>query len=171
VRTVNQRVPSNFCLEEGKIQAQKESIDVKGFLLEIKEELNATLKPGQTIQLSCEDESQTILSDPKILRSILFNLISNASRYSIEGKSIFLRCSSNKEEIRFSVEDQGMGIPEDDLKHIFERFFRAGNAINIQGTGLGLNIVKRYVDLLGGRVHFDSVFEKGSTFTFIIPCQ
>ena len=156
-------------LEEGKIHAQMEKIELVHFLAEIKEELNATLKKAQQLRIECEPKAGIIVSDPKILRSILFNLISNASKYSNEGQPIYLRCDSAQDEITFSVTDEGMGIPEGDLKHIFERFFRAGNVTNIQGTGLGLNIVKRFVDLLGGSVHFDSVYGKGSTFTFSVP--
>ena len=63
-----------------------------------------------------------------------------------------------------------MGIPEDEAKHIFERFYRASNVSNIQGTGLGLNIVKRYVSLLNGTIEFTSEFKKGSTFTVTLPC-
>ena len=158
-------------LEEGKVQAHKEIIELGGYLSEIKEELSATLKPRQSIVLECPKGIGQIISDSKILRSIFFNLISNASKYSDEGKTIFVQCVSGEDEIAFNIVDQGMGIPEDDLKHIFERFFRAGNVTNIQGTGLGLNIVRRYVDLLGGRVHFNSEYGKGSTFTVTIPCN
>jgi signal transduction histidine kinase len=63
------------------------------------------------------------------------------------------------------VIDEGFGIPEEDQKHIFERFFRANNAGNIQGTGLGLNIVKKYIDIMGGTISFKSNCETGSTFT------
>ena len=158
-------------LEEGKVQPQIETLSLTSFLAEIKEELSTTLKPGQTINIECEQLVESFTSDSKILRSVFFNLISNASKYSGENKPIYIQCGSNEEEITFSVQDEGMGIPEDDLKHIFERFFRAGNVTNIQGTGLGLNIVKRFVDLLGGRVYFTSEYEKGSTFTFTIPIK
>ena len=67
------------------------------------------------------------------------------------------------------MRDQGIGIPEDDFKHMFDRFFRASNAGNTQGTGLGLNIVKRYADLLGGSVTFSSRYGEGSTFSVALP--
>ena len=156
-------------LEEGKVHPQVEKIDLAAFLAEVKEELGSTLKAGQSIIVECERTEESLMSDPKILRSILFNLISNASKYSDEGKRIYIRCGSGEEEIVFRVIDEGMGIPEEDIKHIFERFFRAGNVTNIQGTGLGLNIVKRFVDLLDGRVYFNSEVGKGSTFTFTLP--
>jgi signal transduction histidine kinase len=71
--------------------------------------------------------------------------------------------------MKFSIRDEGIGIPMEDQRHMFERFFRASNAGNIQGTGLGLNIVKRYVELLNGTISFASEYKKGSIFTISIP--
>jgi PAS domain S-box-containing protein len=156
-------------LEEGKVEVQPETINLRMFFQEIEEDLRASLKEGQKIILSCESGPETILVDGRVLRNVVFNLISNASKYSSEHKNIYLNCSSVGTEISFSVTDEGVGIPDDDKKHIFERFFRATNAGNIQGTGLGLNIVKRYAELLGGRVDFTSEYGKGSTFTITIP--
>ena len=70
-----------------------------------------------------------------------------------------------------SVKDQGIGIPEVEQKHLFERFFRAHNAINIQGTGLGLNLVKRYVEIMGGSINFKSKEGEGSTFIVFLPAN
>ena len=67
------------------------------------------------------------------------------------------------------IQDEGIGIPDLEVKHVFERFFRASNAANIQGTGLGLNIVKRYIEMLGGNINFKSQEGKGSTFTITLP--
>ena len=77
---------------------------------------------------------------------------------------------NNKEDrTEIEVQDEGIGIPHSDVQHIFERFFRAGNASNVQGTGLGLNIVKRYINLLGGDITFKSEEGKGSIFTITLP--
>ena len=108
-------------------------------------------------------------SDVRILRNILFNLISNASKYSDSDKKIYIKCSRQENEITFQIRDEGIGIPEEDFKHLFDRFFRASNAGNAQGTGLGLNIVKRYADLLGGNTSFESKYGKGSTFSIALP--
>jgi PAS domain S-box-containing protein len=156
-------------LEEGKIEINKERILVKEFLEEVREEILETLKGGQDIEIHCSSDMVEINSDPKILRNMLFNLISNASKYSEEGKRIFLDCEHQNGKIEFHVRDGGIGIPEEDLKHMFERFFRASNAGNIQGTGLGLNIVKRYAELLNGSVSFTSRYGKGSTFSILLP--
>src|SRR5690606_13891452 len=133
------------------------------------EALRLTLKRGQDIILSTEGMKRRIASDPKVIRNIAFNLISNASKYSDEGKMIYVRLSYLEDHITIEIRDEGIGIPEEETKHIFERFFRASNASNIQGTGLGLNIVKRYVSLLKGSIGFTSEYGKGSTFTITVP--
>ncbi|MBY0433598.1 MAG: sensor histidine kinase, partial [Cyclobacteriaceae bacterium] len=100
---------------------------------------------------------------------ILFNLISNASKYSDTGRSIYLIALIATDFVRLEVRDEGIGIPQSEVKHIFDRFFRATNAANLQGTGLGLNIVRRYVDLLKGNIHFTSEEGKGTSFIVTLP--
>jgi len=156
-------------LEEGKVEVNVETIYVKEFFGEIIEEVNSMLKEGQKIVVNCFADVDAIQSDQRILRNIMFNLISNASKYSDPGKNIHLVCNKIDSTINFSVKDEGIGISPEDQKHLFERFFRASNSGNIQGTGLGLNIVKRYVDLLNGKISFSSEFGKGSEFTITIP--
>jgi PAS domain S-box-containing protein len=156
-------------LEEGKVEVHKEIIHMKDFFNEVFEEVNSTLKEGQKITLTCKSDIQEINSDPRILRNIMFNLISNASKYSDVNKNIFVNCEDGDSVIKFTVKDEGIGISQEDQKHLFERFFRASNSGNIQGTGLGLNIVRRYVDLLSGKITFESEFGKGSEFTVTIP--
>ncbi len=156
-------------LEEGKIQINKGTIHVAEFLQDIREELLNTLKTGQDIKINCQSDVDRINSDIHMLRNILFNLISNASKYSEQDKKIYLECQRQNDNIVFNIRDEGIGIPEDDFKHMFDRFFRASNAGNTQGTGLGLNIVKRYADLLGGSVTFTSRFGEGSIFSIAIP--
>ena len=158
-------------LEEGKIDVNKESIQLSDFLKEIEEEITPTFKGGQTLKIDCHPALEQLNSDSRILRNILFNLISNASKYSAENKVIVMECFVDKKNVGFAIRDEGIGIPIEDQKHMFDRFFRASNAGNVQGTGLGLNIVKRYVELLGGTISFSSEFGKGSVFTIIIPIQ
>ncbi len=155
-------------LEEGKLYVVNEPLMIEDFFNEVAEDMIPTLKEGQYIKSTGDCSRTTIDSDPRILRNILFNLISNASKYS-ENKPIHLLYECSDTEFTFRVRDEGMGIPSEDKKHIFTRFFRASNAGNIQGTGLGLNIVKRYVDLLGGIIVFESEYEKGATFSVTIP--
>lgn len=156
-------------LEEGRVDVMPEPLDLDEVFGDIIEELKFTLKPGQDLRLATEGEKRTVESDPRVIRNIAFNLISNASKYSDEGKMIYVNIAYGATHITIGITDEGIGIPAEEMRHIFERFFRASNASNIQGTGLGLNIVKRYVSLLKGDIGFTSVYGKGSTFTFTIP--
>jgi PAS domain S-box-containing protein len=156
-------------LEEGKIDVNKISFNLQEFLKEINGEITPMLKSGQKLKISCACELEHIQSDPHVLKNILFNLISNASKYSESNKSIYIDCTGGHNSIRFAIRDEGIGIPPDDFRYLFERFFRASNSGNVQGTGLGLNIVKRYADLLGATISFTSEYRVGSVFTVMIP--
>jgi PAS domain S-box-containing protein len=155
-------------LEEGRVEINPEPIRIGEFLNDIREELKPSLKEGQKIIVDCS-ENATINIDTRIIRNSLFNLLSNASKYSDTYRNIYLSCSLTADALTISVRDEGIGIPADDKKHMFDRFFRASNVTNIQGTGLGLNIVKRYINLLEGTITFESEYGKGSTFTISIP--
>jgi PAS domain S-box-containing protein len=156
-------------LEEGKVDIKVERVEVTNFLHEITEEVQSFLKEGQTLDVNCRSEVKHIETDSRVLRNIMFNLISNASKYSEPGKAIEIGFSHENGTILLSITDQGIGIPKEDQKHLFDRFYRASNAGQIQGTGLGLNIVKRYAELLGGEIYFKSEYGKGSTFYISIP--
>lgn len=156
-------------LEEGKIEISREVIRLEEFFEEIKEELRPILKKGQQLKTTCQADPPTFSCDTRIMRNILFNLISNASKYSDPEKSIYVSCKSAKNTMVFEIRDEGIGIPLQDQKHMFDRFFRASNAGNVQGTGLGLNIVKRYLDLLDGEIEFESKPGEGTTFIFTLP--
>jgi signal transduction histidine kinase len=99
----------------------------------------------------------------------MLNLLSNASKYSEENKNIYLNVEVEENSVTIQVRDEGIGIPEEDQERLFNRFYRAKNAINIQGTGLGLNIVRKYVELLEGTIGFVSRLNEGSTFTVRFP--
>jgi len=156
-------------LEEGKIQVNAEIIPVTEFLTEVREELLQTLRPGQDIIIKEAPLPLEMRSDIRILRNIFFNLLSNASKYSDAGKNIYVAVHQTDNSVSFDIRDEGIGIPEQDFKHMFDRFFRASNAGDTQGTGLGLNIVKRYVELLDGSVTFSSRYGEGSTFSVTLP--
>ena len=158
-------------LEEGKIEASKDWFDVNHLLNETVEELETILKTNQKILVSINLASSQIYSDSKIIKNILINLLSNAIKYSTENATIQCKVTKSELGVAFSVTDEGMGIPMEDQKHLFTKFFRASNSTNIEGTGLGLVIVKRYIDMLGGSVDFESTLTKGSTFTIHVPLQ
>jgi len=156
-------------LEEGKVDVALETLQPGTFLGEINEEMSGTLKDNQQLVIDCRLDDVALRTDARILRNILFNLITNASKYSEAGKRIFISCHHDDSNVVFAVRDEGIGIPEADQKFMFDRFFRASNAGNVQGTGLGLNIVKRYVDLLGGTISFTSQYGQGTTFIVAFP--
>ena len=156
-------------LEEGKITSNIESFDVIELSKEVVEELKTILKINQQIISDCDFSENLVTSDRKILKNILINLISNAIKYSDENGIINYCMKANKTYIEFSVSDNGIGIPDEDQKHLFDRFFRASNVINIEGTGLGLNIVKKYVEILNGEISFTSKLYDGTTFNVKIP--
>jgi PAS domain S-box-containing protein len=158
-------------LEEGRIDLQIDYLNPREFLDEVKEELSPTLKSGQQIHIEGSTSLPLVYSDVRILRNIFFNLVSNASKYSETNKSIYLSCFQENNNILFKIRDEGIGIPLSDHRHMFERFFRASNAGQVQGTGLGLNIVKRYTDLLNGSIKFTSESGKGTIFIVTIPIE
>jgi PAS domain S-box-containing protein len=156
-------------LEEGKISYQPAYFDFEEMVNGTLQGLKILLKPNQNVdfQNSCTNNQYCL--DEQILRNILINLLSNAIKYSPENSTIVLKSDCKNEELIIHVIDQGIGIPEKDIENIFERFFRANNAINIQGTGLGLNIVKRYVELMAGDINFTSKEGSGTEFKVTIP--
>jgi signal transduction histidine kinase len=129
------------------------------------------LKKDQQLKITIEEGLTEVVSDPHILKNIIINLISNAIKYSDEGKTITATTSRVNDRIQISIKDEGIGIPLEEQKNLFQRFFRADNASNIQGTGLGLNIVKRYLNLIHGNITFTSKENQGSEFVISFPIQ
>ncbi len=156
-------------LEEGKIQSLPIVFDLAGFCREVMEEVQSLLKPGQQLHFEGLRDGMLLFLDKQMLKNIFFNLLSNSIKYSEAGKPIYCRTSLEEGLLKVSFIDQGIGIPEEEQQHLFTRFFRAHNAENIQGTGLGLNIVKRYVDLMQGHIHFESRLGEGTSFYLSLP--
>jgi PAS domain S-box-containing protein len=155
-------------LNEGKIEKKFEQVNLLSVIEDTVDELKSQLKTGQHFIVDCAGECDAF-TDKKLFRNILVNLINNAIKFSEDGKKIEINGRSEKGRAVISVIDHGIGISEDDQQHLFTSFFRAANATNIKGTGLGLHIVKRYVDLLDGEVKLKSILNKGTTVTFLIP--
>lgn len=158
-------------LESGKVNVSMSEFDLFDFSSEMALEMQLLAKPGQQIIYGHEGSASTVLLDPQLLKNCLHNLLSNAIKYSGEHTVINFDTGINATECRICVEDQGIGIPEADQQHLFSAFFRAGNTGDIQGTGLGLNIVARYAGLMGGTVGFESKPGCGTTFTLIFPLR
>jgi signal transduction histidine kinase len=155
-------------LEEGKIEYLPEELNLKTLLNDVLSEMKSMAKAKQNLVLFYIGKEDVIL-DPRLLKNVLFNLISNAIKFSDEGKTIEINTIAQNSTIKISIKDEGIGISKKDQKHLFERFFRAHNAVHIQGTGLGLNIVANYIALMNGSITYESEENKGSTFNIIIP--
>ena len=155
-------------LEEGKVESVVEAFNLEDFIASIVKEMKPLAKEKQKLLYRHNGHSSVSL-DKKLLKNILFNLISNAIKFSPEGKQIKIVSSHDKSGTNISVSDQGIGISTEDQKHLFERFFRGHNAMHIQGTGLGLNIVGKYIELMNGIINFTSEENKGTAFTIKFP--
>jgi PAS domain S-box-containing protein len=151
-------------IEEGKIQVHLSEFNLKEQMNLIISEIQPILKTEQTIQYEHNGHDHANL-DVSLVRNIMINLISNAIKFSPEKATIWVLSENKDNKITISVKDEGLGIAEDDKKHLFERFFRGKNVVNIQGTGLGLHIVSRYIDFMGGSIEVQSELEKGTAFT------
>ena len=157
-------------LDEGKVENHACEFDLKEFITETTEEMKGLLKDSQHFELDY-DGSSIIFSDKKLLKNILINLITNAIKFSDEESTIWIKTIANEEDAVISIRDEGIGIAEEDQQHLFSSFFRGANATNIQGTGLGLHIVKRYIDLMGGSVQLKSKLDEGTTIILTIPVK
>jgi PAS domain S-box-containing protein len=155
-------------LDEGKVEAEPVEFELKDFVHETIEEMKGLLKKGQHINLVYNGETN-VYTDKKLLKNILINLITNASKFSDEEQPIEVNCAIANDSAQIAISDKGIGISDEDKERLFTSFYRGANAVNIQGTGLGLHIVKRYLDLLGGEVHLQSELGAGTTIAFTIP--
>ncbi|MCE3294905.1 MAG: sensor signal transduction histidine kinase [Crocinitomicaceae bacterium] len=153
-------------LEQGKINTEEVYLDLPRFVSELVENLDALKKDGQEINFRFSGE-EIVCLDRKILRNVLINLLSNAIKYS--EKDIDLETEVQDDKICIRIRDYGIGIPKEQQQEVFSKFFRAKNTSDIQGTGLGLHIVKHYVDLLNGNISFESAEHEGTAFSIEVP--
>lgn len=137
-------------------------------LQETFDEMSDITKPEQSIIYKGPKEL-IIQTDGQLLKNTMLNMLSNAIKYSREKGKIIVLLEDIQNSIRISIQDFGLGIPNSDQKNLFTRFFRAGNVTNIEGTGLGLNIVLRYLKLLNGEISFESKEGEGTIFFITLP--
>ncbi len=160
-------------MEEGLVQTNMEFISndaLSTIITELIHTMEGLLKKGQKLVFA-NDVKQDVFVDINLLKNILINLVSNAIKFSNENGQIKVHSQLMDGNLNITVEDNGIGIPEDEQHHLYERFFRAKNAGNIQGTGLGLHIVGKYLELLNGGMTMKSKLNEGTIFSFYIPQQ
>lgn len=155
--------------ETGKIGFKPKKINVEKFTQEFLEEMELVFKQERRLNYISDRTPKFAFVDEKLLRHILSNLITNAAKYSDSQSSIDIELKSNSSSIVYSVRDDGIGIPEEDKESLFESFHRATNVGNISGSGLGLTIVKKCVELHNGSVSFVSNLGAGTTFKVMLP--
>ena len=152
-------------LDQGKLAINISEFSILELVKDLNESMEEIFKKDQTLIVTNNSNDFLVKLDREILHNSLVNLLSNAVKYSAENANIYLIIHENKDNFSISIKDEGIGIPKEDQKHLFERFFRAHNVTTIKGTGLGLNIVKSYLKLLDGVISFESEEGVGTVFT------
>ncbi|MEI7552336.1 MAG: transporter substrate-binding domain-containing protein, partial [Verrucomicrobiota bacterium] len=156
-------------LEAERVEAQLASLELGPFLRNVLKEIQLGDREAHRFEISVAGSSSAFVSDAKMLHSIFANLIGNAVRYSPAGTLVTVRLVVDATRAQVEVADQGIGVPPADRARIFEPFERGSNIGTIRGTGLGLNIVKRLVRLLGGQIEVAAAEGGGSRFTVVLP--
>jgi len=163
--------------ESGRLTCNPVPIDLPQYCRNLVEELQISEEYQGRIVLRLPEpvgdnrSNRVVYLDERLLRQILTNLLSNAVKYSPAGSPVLFQLTLRATRAIFQVQDQGIGIPPEDLTHLFESFHRAKNVGNIQGTGLGLAIVKKAVDLHNGEISVNSALGEGTRFTVSLPLQ
>jgi PAS domain S-box-containing protein len=155
-------------LDEGKVETMSDDFNVKEFLEEVVDEMRPALRPSQSITSHYEG-AEMFSTDKRLLKNILINLLGNAIKFSGENQVVRLETRNESGRLVFSVQDEGVGISEEDQQHLFSSFFRGKNVVNIEGTGLGLHIVRRYIDLLRGEIRLESQLNVGTRVEVKLP--
>jgi len=164
VRNIN-RILNDF-LTIDKVKSQKLNVhhsifNLQEFLLEIQAEFDHLAKKDQILKYQHKG-NEIVNLDQELLRNIISNILTNASKFSEPGTLIEMNSECTEKNLYIRIKDQGFGISEEDKKHIFERFFRGQNALTIPGTGLGLHIVRNYVELMRGTIEIKSELNQGT---------
>jgi len=158
-------------LEEDKVKVVYTEINVPDYIQDLISEMEAVKKEGQAVEYHHYGKQNIARLDHLLFWSIVTNLISNALKYSRPGGLVIITSEIVNKCVILKVKDFGIGIPTNDQKYIFDRFYRASNVVNFEGTGLGLHIVQKYVHLLRGKIQFESQVEVGTTFTVEVVCE
>lgn len=157
-------------IETGEVNLNLEKFDATLKIKNMIAEIHELVTRGQTIHFE-EHEAVFIQSDKLLFKVALSNILSNAIKFSKDSGHVKVSLLLEENSLTISVQDEGIGIPKADQKHLFTRFYRATNSSNIQGTGLGTYIAKKYVEILGGSISFHSTQNKGTTFKIKLPYE
>lgn len=152
----------------GKLNYEPSLFDLKVFCLQLSQEIQMSFRDRAGIELEYRGETEVNL-DKQLLTHILTNLLSNGLKYSPADRVVNFTVTQQAQQVMFAIRDRGIGIPENEQKHLFDSFYRASNVGQVQGTGLGLAIVKQCVDFHNGQITFDSEAGEGTTFTVTLP--
>jgi len=156
-------------MDVNEVEVRAEPVDPKKIVDNAAEEILVGDRSAHVIEVRSSGESESIVTDPQLLHHIVSNLLSNAVRYSPVGSVVSVQIGFGNNNVSISVKDRGIGIPAADLTRIFDPFERGSNTGTIKGTGLGLNIVKRMTETLGGKISVSSAEGEGTQFTVIFP--
>jgi len=155
--------------DTGKFLLNPESMNLYDFVSKLKDEMESNDKYKHYFRLTCKNKENKIVGDKKLLRLIFANLISNAVKYSPLATPIDIQIDQDDSYLTVKVKDEGIGIPPEEQKNLFEPFFRASNSGDIKGTGLGLSLIKKVVEQHNGKISFNSILNKGTEFVVRLP--
>lgn len=155
-------------IETGKIKFIPELVNIKEYVLKIVNENFLPYKDGRILIFSIQEDDRKVQLDKNLMRHVILNLIGNAFKYSPNNQAPILEVIQNTNDVKISVKDFGIGIPNKDVEKLFQTFYRASNVGNISGTGLGLAIVEHAIKAHHGRIELDSKEGKGTTITIYI---
>ena len=155
--------------ETGKLAFNPKPLDLDLYCRQFVEEMQLSAGSQSALTFTCQGRSSPVCLDEKLLRSILANLLSNAIKYSPHGGTVALALAFQPDAVILRVQDQGIGILPEDQKQLFEPFHRGKNVRTIPGTGLGLMVVKKCVDLHHGTIHITSELGSGTTCIVTLP--
>jgi signal transduction histidine kinase len=156
-------------VDAGKLACRPVTLELRALLERLIEEVRGASDHACVIEFSMASEAHAACADEALLRHMFTNLLSNAVKYSPLGQPVHFRIERDSDSAIFTVRDEGIGIPEADQKQLFQTFHRGSNVGERPGTGLGLVIVKRCVDLHGGTLHLESKLNAGTTVTVRLP--
>jgi len=159
-------------LESGRMKATPQLVDLVDLTRTVLDELKLQVEEREhQLTVTSAEDPLDVFADPQLLRQVVLNLASNAIKYSPSRGTIDVQLTREGSFVRWQIKDTGIGIPKESQRHLFEKFYRADNvaALETDGTGLGLYLVRLIVEQLGGRVGCESEEGQGATFSFTVP--